>query len=118
MTHGSEKRVRSTHITIRLSPDERDSIDAKAVRAGLTTGSYSREILLDAPPPRQVRRPPVERQELARLLGQLGYIGNNLNQIARALNSGGDLDEPLFVRAIADLHQLRDAALQALGREP
>jgi hypothetical protein len=67
MSHGSEKRVRSKHLTIRLSPDERGSIDQAADRSGLTPGSYARQVLLGAPAPRQVRRPPVERRELARL---------------------------------------------------
>ena len=118
MSHGSEKRVRSKHLTIRLSPEERDDIDGDAQRAGLTAGSYARGVLLGAPTPRQVRRPPVERQEVVRLIGQLGYIGNNLNQIARVLNSGDEADDQALYQAITDLHAMRDAALKALGRTP
>ena len=55
MTHGSEKRVRNTHLTIRLSADERAAIDEAAERAGLMPGSYARNTLLGAPAPRQVR---------------------------------------------------------------
>jgi Bacterial mobilisation protein (MobC) len=118
MSHGSEKRVRSKHLTIRLSPEERDEIDGDAQRAGLTAGSYARGVLLDAPTPRQVRRPPVDRREVARLIGQLGYVGNNLNQIARAINSGDEADDQALSQALDDLHEVRDAALRALGREP
>ena len=92
MSHGSETRVRSKHLTIRLSPDERGSIDQTADRSGLTPGSYARQVLLGAPAPRQVRRPPVERRELARLLGEIGRVGSNLNQIAKAANSGDGVD--------------------------
>jgi hypothetical protein len=116
MSHGSEKRVRTRHLTIRLSPDERTEIDDDARRAGLTAGSHARNVLLDAPAPRQVRRPPIERQEVVRLIGQLGYIGNNLNQIARALNSGDEADQQALIQALTDLRSLRDAALTALGR--
>jgi hypothetical protein len=116
MTHGSEKRARTTHVTIRLSPEERATISAAADRAGLTIGSYARNVLMGAPTPRQVRRPPVERAELARLLGHLGYIGNNINQIARVLNGGGEADMPALNEALAGLGGMRRAVLKALGR--
>jgi hypothetical protein len=118
MGHGSEKRVRSKHLTIRLSPEERASIDENADRAGLTPGSFARQVLLGAPTPRQVRRPPVERRELARLLGELGHIGGNLNQIARGVNFGDGLDMYELTHLLADLGPVRDAILKALGRGP
>jgi hypothetical protein len=118
MTHGSEKRVRDRHLTIRLSVDERAAIDQKAERAGLTAGSWGRQIMLDAVPPRQVRRPPVERKELARLLAEFGKIGSNLNQLAKAANAGVVVYESEIDAAIADLHAMRHAVLSALGREP
>ncbi len=118
MTHGSEKRQRSVQLSVRLTPDERAAVDEAAERAGLTVGSYARNTLLGAPTPRQVRRPPIERQELARLLGQVGYVGNNINQISRVLNGGGDLDYPSLNVALADLVVVRDAILSALGRAP
>ena len=125
MSHGSETRVRNRHLTIRLSTDERAAIDQAAERAGLMPGSYARQTLLGAPAPRQVRRPPVERQELSRLLGELGRIGSNLNQIARAANTGAFVGASSGVGgdAAADigaaLHRLlemREAVLKALGR--
>jgi len=118
MSHGSEKRARSAHITVRLTPDERGQVDASAERAGLTAGSYVRQTVLGASAPRQVRRPPVERKELARLLGQLGHIGSNLNQIARALNSGDEADDQALAEALKSLRDIRDGALSALGRSP
>jgi len=132
MTSGTEKRVRDRVLPIRLSEDERATVDAAADRAGLTASSYARQTLLGAPAPRQVRRPPVERRELARLLGELGKIagelgkiGSNLNQIARAVNTGvvpdnSVLPEALrdFQKPLAGLHDMRAAVLTALGREP
>ena len=116
MSHGSEKRVRSKHLTIRLSPDERARIDADAARAGLMPGSYARQVLLGAPAPRQVRRPPVERRELARLLGELGHIGGNLNQIARDMNFGRGVGAWDLKQELHGLGLVRDAILKALGR--
>lgn len=118
MSHGSEKRVRSAHLTIRLSPEERAAIDEAADRAGLTPGSYARQVVLGAPQPRQVRRPPIERRELARLLGELGHVGSNLNQIAKAANSGDGVDVRAIEWTLGALHVVRDAVLKALGRDP
>lgn len=118
MSHGSEKRARTVHLTIRFTPEERATIDGMANRAGLTPGSYGRQVLLGAPAPRQVRRPPVERRELARLLGEIGHVGGNLNQIARYMNFGRGIDEFELKQAIAGLSLVRGAILTALGRDP
>ncbi len=118
MTHGSEKRVRDRHLTIRLSAEERGRIEADAERAGLMTGSYVRRVLIDAAAPRQVRRPMVERALLAKLLGELGHIGSNLNQIARDANMGEGIDHVGLTEDVQGLRRMRDAVLNALGRAP
>jgi len=118
MSSGTEKRVRDRILTVRLSADERTAIDEAADRAGLVVGSYARQTLLGAPSPRQVRRPPVEKRELARLLGELGKIGGNLNQIARSLNTGVLVYEVEIDTALNGLVEVRAAILKALGREP
>ena len=53
-----------------------------------------------------------------RLLGELGHIGGNLNQIARGVNFGDDVDMYELTHVLADLGPVRDAILKALGREP
>lgn len=118
MTSGSEKRVRSRHVTIRLSVTEREALDDAADRVGLTPGSYARNMLFGAASPRQVRRPPVERRELARLLGELGKIGSNVNQLARASNSGTPIDGAEIEFALEGLAALRGEIMRALGRTP
>lgn len=118
MSSGSEKRIRDRILTVRLSADERAAIDDAADKAGLALGSYARQALLGAPAPRQVRRPVVERRELARLLGELGKIGGNLNQLAKAANSGVVVYEGEIEAANRALIEMRDAVLMALGREP
>ena len=52
------------------------------------------------------------------LLGLFGNIGSNLNQIARAANSGDGIDAVDFARELANLQAARDAILKALGRDP
>ena len=118
MTRGSEKRQRTRTVAVRLTPEERRMVDEAAERAGLAIGSYARGVLLRAPSPRQVRRPPIERRELVRLLGQLGHVGSNINQIARASNVGEPPEADELTDALTGLTRVREAILRALGREP
>jgi hypothetical protein len=118
MTQGTERRRRTAHLTIRLTPEERAAIDATAERAGLTAGSFARQSLLEGPVPRQVRRPPIERRELARLLGELGHIGGNINQLAHRSNTGQPVAGREIAEALTGLREMRDAVLSALGRAP
>jgi len=113
---GTEKRQRTAVLHIRLTPDERDRINAHAERAGLAAASYARQLLLGSQPPRQVRRPPVERAELGRLLGAIGHVGANLNQLAHRSNSGLPVVRRELAEALQGLAQVRDAILAALGR--
>jgi len=118
MSSGTEKRVRNQHLTIRLAPDERLAVDAAAEEAGLAPGSYVRQRLLGGEPPRPVRRGPADRRELAKLLGQLGRIGGNLNQLAKAANTGVLVYTNEIDAALAELRQTRAAIMTALGHEP
>jgi hypothetical protein len=117
---GSNRRQRTASILVRLTPEERAAAEAAASRAGLSVASYARGQMLGGPPPRAARRPPVEKEQLARILAQLGKIGSNLNQIARASNMGlfttGDYEA---LRAeTRGLMAARAALMDALGRSP
>ena len=120
MGRGSERRQRGRRITIRLTEAERAALDSAAERAGLSLGSHIRKVLLEAPLPRQARRPPIEKMELARLLGHIGKIGSNINQLAREVNSDGTdaFDRIDFQTASDDLAAMRTALMEALGRSP
>ena len=71
--------------------------------------------MLRQKPPRSVRRPPVEVEAIARLLAALGKTGSNLNQIARAINSG-DQRRALIDEAIAEAETFKDHLRRFLGR--
>ena len=103
---------------IRCTEEERAAIKAAADRAGLSVGAFLRALALGDAGPRAVRRPPIERKELARLLGHLGKVGSNLNQLAYAYNRERRI--PGLAELTAMLQQvgeLRDALMAALGRE-
>jgi hypothetical protein len=110
--------VKSADIHFRCTQAQRAEIAAQAERAGISIGAYMLASALKAPPPRSARRPPIERRELARLLGETGKIGSNVNQIARALNRGRDVPLELMIAPVqAELATIRDMLLNALGRE-
>lgn len=115
MAGGSEKRQRTEIIPVRVTDEERAAIAAKADAAGLTLAAYLRAAALGSPGPRARRRLPVSHVALRQLLGELGRVGNNVNQIARALNSGEAADVVELREALAAYLQLRNAILAALG---
>ena len=118
-------------VPTRFTPEQYEQLAEKANRSGQDIGPMIRTIVLGSPGPRAVRRPPVEKVELARLLGAIGTmasshnkIGSNVNQIARALNEGRDgptRDDLAAMRADhalmrADTTAMRAAVMAALGR--
>lgn len=106
---------RTPPFSIRLSKDERAEIERRATAAGLTIGGYCKSIIFNSPPSRRSRRPPVDKIELARLLGEIGRLGNNLNQIARKLNAESLIEIPELESALKDLAILRASVVMALG---
>jgi uncharacterized protein (DUF1778 family) len=115
---GSETRQRAEPITFRANAAERALIADAADRAGLTISSYVRAQSLAKPVTRARRTPPVNRAELARLLGLVNLLGSNVNQIARALNSGRDAEEIGELAAtLRAVREMRDAMLLALGMQ-
>ncbi len=113
---GSDTRQRSRMFTLRLSPQEAATIRRKAVEHGQSVAALVRSSLL------HVRLQPsrLDRQEVARVLAELGKIGSNVNQIAYHLNAGRPPERvhDSIELALRDLAELRIACLQAIGMEP
>ena len=112
------KDARTKLIPVRCTAEERAAIKAVADKAGLSVGAFLRAAALGDAGPRSVRRPPIERKELARLLGHLGKVGSNLNQLAHAFNSRGRVPGLAELNDIRSyVGQMRDALMAALGRD-
>ena len=108
--------IRHHRLSFRVTDQERQQIEDDAERAGVTVGAYIRQVLLDAPVPRQSKRPPVEKKELARLLGHIGKIGSNINQLARAANANIPVSSLSLQAELDALKQLRLDIKNALGK--
>lgn len=109
-----KKRRRTEALRIRLSAEERDGVDAAAGAAGVGVCTFARVLVVSAIgktptiAPRRRAAPSEAARDLAKVVGALGRIGNNLNQLARAANSGFDLDPAIVTEAIAELRRLRE----------
>jgi hypothetical protein len=111
-------------FSLRLTFEERTQLEKKA--AGMALGAYIRDRLLgeDAAPRRSRGKFPVKDYEaLGRVLATLGQsrLSSNLNQLARAANTGSlpvspDTEEALK-EACAEVAALRADLLRALGSQ-
>ena len=104
-------------IAIRCTVKQHAAIKERATRAGLSIGAYLRTLAVGHPGPRSVHRPRPGDTELARLLGHIGKIGSNVNQIAKIANT---YRRPPSKSALSvmrkDIGRMRRAVLKALGR--
>ncbi len=120
---GSEKRQRTKVRPIRLDEAELAECENAASRFGLTFSSFGRSAMLSIArgaalkglPVRSVRRPPVEKEMLAKLLGQLGKVGSNVNQVARAAHTTG-AERAEIDATMAEVRAAAEAITSALGR--
>lgn len=115
---GSDTRQRSERRTYRFTQDELAKLEADARAAGMTAPSYVRHLLTGGKAPRAVRRPPVELETLRVLLGRIGKVGGNINQMAHKANTLNLLPPLEVLREIQrDMRAMRDAMLESLGYE-
>ncbi|WP_299436930.1 hypothetical protein [uncultured Rhodospira sp.] len=120
---GEHKRYRyPPPFSLRLTFEERSRLEREA--GDMPLGAFIRERLFDGTvPPRRTRgkRPVKDHAVLARLLGELGrsHLASNLNQLARASNSGSlpvtAETEQALADACTDVREIRDTLLIALG---
>lgn len=76
---------RSVRMEIRLNISEEKSLQALAENAGLSLSDFIRKTSLGCKPRVQKANP--DRAVFIRILGELGKVGSNINQIAKALNT-------------------------------
>jgi hypothetical protein len=112
---GSNTRQRTHVLTVRLTDEEQAALSARAAGAGLSLGAYARGAMLGTAGPRVRRQPTAPRDELRRLKGELGRVGNNVNQIAWTLNADQLPDEGEVAAAMDELREVGRAIRAALG---
>ena len=112
---GSENRQKGFVIGVRVSDTEQAELKINAEAAGLSVPSFIRsKVLAEIQTASRPAPPSIDRKLLSQLLGQLGKVGSNINQIAHKLNEGGSVVAPRITGAIDDFEVLRDEILKAL----
>lgn len=105
---------RAAPVSYRPPEALREEFAARVKRSGLTTNAFLTQAWYGKDPPRQTRRPPVEKEMLARLLAEAARVNDRLHEVAGA----GKGDPALMEEACRDLTELRTALLTLMGRKP
>jgi len=112
---GSEKRQRNRKTDIRWDDTEYAVLTEKAMAAAMSLNAYIRASALGSPGPRARRAPHVNAVELGEATAALNKAGNNLNQIAHALNTALLAGQPVVVPgALAAAIEQTNAAIDRI----
>ena len=85
MRIGDKKKL-TCRKEIRLSEEELKQLQEKAEKKGMKESQYLRMLITNRP-----RDYPEIQDEIARLNNEINHIGVNINQIAKKVNTTGDL---------------------------
>lgn len=91
-------KLRERKITVRLTDAERDHLQEQAELVGLGIEPFVRNTILG------IQMKPRPKEEWAELLRQTSGVSNNVNQIARKVNSGKPATEEAL-RLILDMQR-------------
>ena len=83
-----EKVSRDARLSVRLAPEDRILLSDRATARGMPSATYV-SVLVRSHLRNLAPLPKEELLALKRSVAELGAIGRNLNQIARAANQGG-----------------------------
>ena len=123
MRSTDEKQIHP--FSLRLTREERAQLEKDAI--GMSLGAYIRSrVFNESLPTRRTRgkHPVKDHKELAKVLSELGRsrLANNLNQLAKAANSGSMEVSPDTEQAIqhacSDIRWMRHILMTALGLIP
>ncbi|MEZ5918974.1 MAG: plasmid mobilization relaxosome protein MobC [Alphaproteobacteria bacterium] len=120
MPKTKKNRASFAPFSLRLSQEERERLERDA--GDMPRSAYIRSCLFDETTPRKrrLKNPVKDHKILAQALALLGQsrIASNLNQIAKALNSGSLIISPdtedVIREACAAIIQIRDLLMKAL----
>lgn len=102
-------------IHSRVSADEYDAIDAAAKAADMTMSAFFKAVLLQGAGIKPIFNDE-DRALLSLLLEDMRMIGINLNQVARALNSGKSVSDGEICMVVGDVQKMQVAVLSELRR--
>ena len=112
-----DRKKRVAPISYRPPVELREEFQARVEKSGLSTSAFITKAIFNQVAPRQVRRPPIEKKLLAKLLAEAARIRADLHEISMC---GGDDTETahLIEQAVETLIDIRTAIMQVAGRKP
>lgn len=102
-------------IHSRVSADEYDAIDDAAKAADMTMSAFFKAVLLQGAGVKPIFNDE-DRALLSLMLEDMRMIGINLNQVARALNSGKSVSDGEIRMVVGDVQKMQAAVLSELRR--
>jgi len=96
MNHAREGHMKTETLHVRVRPEERERLKTRAGARRLS--AWCRRVLLN-----ELAGGISIAEELLALRRELSAIGNNLNQIARRLNTGEQVEITALPRVIDDI---------------
>ena len=118
MASGSEMRQRTKMLGVRLTKEEFAKLTLLANEAGTSAPAFLRAAALAGPTSHVPRRSPASHEALSRILDRYEVIGNDINEIAKRLNSGGGFDPEELRKALVALLEVFDLTRSALAGNP
>ncbi|MGQ4878903.1 hypothetical protein ACOJCM_10080 [Billgrantia sp. LNSP4103-1] len=112
----NDRNRREAPISYRPPAELRDEFHARVQKSGLSVCAFITKSVFYHAPPRQSRRPPVEQQQLARLMAEAARISSQLRELEQA-GQDGDY-EPVLDDISRSLADIRTLLLTAMGRSP
>ena len=110
--------VKEKRVFIRVTEDMHELISYEAEKSGLSISEFCRRMLLNQP----IKKLPIiihdEReitQALRNIDANINRLGNNLNQIARHLNEGREINDALL-QEIRKTHTTLDISINDFNR--
>jgi hypothetical protein len=117
---GGRKRAADTKekfIAVRCTLDDHAFIGETAAQAGMSIGAFLRTVALGRAGARAVKRPRIESEQLAKLLGEIGKLGSNVNQIAKWANTDRAAPSAAEIaRMREDISAMRAEVMKVLDR--
>lgn len=116
MSDKEDKQVRNRYVQIRLTDEEFSQLKKRAGNLG--TSTFLRQLGLGE----QVTPPKVKARKIIHaadpeLVRHVAWIGNNINQIARHLNAGGQLDNDVLLALISIQSELETQISRTLAND-
>lgn len=113
----SDERARQKAVLVRLTDEEYELLSVLAANVNLKRAPYLRLKGLGDAGPRSKRESRPDEKELARILGQLGKIGSNVNQLAKQANTGGigTVNMVVLSETLQSVSDMRAVVMEALG---